>query len=512
MFIYTKKEVVTVEQKAIASGISQQRLMENAGSSVAKEIRNRFQVNGLKVVLLCGSGNNGGDGFVAARRLFQDGAQVAVVLTDCLPTGDAAVDAYNFAKGLDIPVYFAEQNFDICSKLILACDVVVDAIYGFGFHGKLNPSVARLTKLANMSKAYKVSVDLPSGTDCDTATCDENAICADLTVTFVAYKLCHLMHPALNNCGKVILADIGIPKDAYIAPTINVIDDTLVRSLIPERKADGHKGTFGTLHCVCGSYGMIGAAEFAARAAMKSGVGLVKMSVSDGVYKLLAARLPEPVYNVCTLQDQVQLDLTSVRPILKASSKADALLFGCGSGSDNIVVGLLQNLIDKVDIPMIIDADGINALAKNIDILRNAKCDIILTPHYGEMARLCGVSVGDVISNRFQYGQRIATEYGVTLVLKGAQTLVFAPDGQIYVNLTGNDGMATAGSGDMLAGIISSFVCQGVPSYEAALAGVFIHALCGDITASNMTAYSMTVSDMLNHLHLAFAKLIGGDD
>ena len=512
MLIYTKQETVTVEQKAMASGISQQRLMENAGSSVAKEIRNRFDVSGLKVTVLCGNGNNGGDGFVAARRLFQEGAEVAVILIGGEPTSDAACEAYRFVKGLEIPIYDGDKNFDVCSNLLLNCDVIIDGVYGFGFHGTLAPSVARLTKLANISSAFTVSIDLPSGTECDAAICAENAVKADLTVSFIAHKPCHVLYPALTNCGQVVIADIGVPKDAYTQPIMQVITEADVKAMLPNRQPDGHKGTFGTLHTVCGSYGMCGAAEFAAKAAMKSGVGLVKMSVSDSVYRILAARLPEPVYHICTEQGRDSLDVCDFRSILKEAQKADCILFGCGCGNSNVVGGLLQNIVDSVNVPIILDADGINALSKNIDILRNAKSDVVLTPHYGEMARLCGLSVAEVMCDRLGLGKKLADRYGVTLVLKGANTLIFSPDGRIYVNLTGNNGMATAGSGDMLAGIIAGLACQGVPSNEAAVAGVYLHALSGDITADHKTAFSMTVSDMLSNLHLAFAKLTRGDD
>jgi len=512
MLIYTKSETVLVEQKAMESGISQQRLMENAGSSVAKEIRNRFDCNGLKVTVLCGSGNNGGDGLVAARRLYQDGAEVSVILTDGFPKSNAAKENFQFVKGLEIPVYDGVSDFDLCSNLLLNCDVIVDAIYGFGFYGALSSSVARLTKHANISKAFTVSVDLPSGTDCDGAVCAENTIKADLTVTFISMKPCHLLYPAVKNCGQLKVVDIGVPKDAYTQPLIHSITEDFVKTLIPAREPDGHKGTFGTLHTVCGSYGMCGAAEFSAKAAMKSGAGLVRMSVSDSVYKILATRMAEPVYSICTQGGEDNLNLLSVRSVLKDIKKADCVLIGCGSGNTSTTYALIENIIENAQIPVVIDADGINALSQNIDILRNANCEIVLTPHYGEMARLLGLSVNELMADRIGLGKRFASEYGITLVLKGANTLVFSPDGRIYVNLNGNDGMATAGSGDMLAGIISGLVCQGALAFDGAVAGVYIHALCGDITAKHMTAYSMTVTDMLANLHSAFAILTHGDD
>lgn len=510
MLIYTKQQTVTVEQNAMNTSISQQRLMENAGSSVAKEVRNRFNAAGLKVTVLCGNGNNGGDGFVAARRLYQEGALVSVVLMCGQPISDASKEAYKFVQGLELPVYDCDSyNFD---GVLSDSDVIIDAVYGFGFHGQLPPSVSRVIRLANQSKAYKVSVDIPSGVECDSAICAEDAFVADLTVTFIAYKPCHILYPALNNCGQVILADIGVPKNAHIKPSLQVIDELQVKACLPPRTPDGHKGSFGILHTICGSYGMCGAAEFAARSAMRSGVGLVRMSVSDSVYKILATRMPEPVYHVCTQKGTDDLDIASVRDIIGQINKAQCILLGCGSGNNDVTYSLLDNVIESAKIPVVIDADGINALSRNIDILRKADCDVVLTPHYGEMARLCGITVAELMADRLGYGQRVADEFGVTVVLKGARTLVFSPDGQIYVNLNGNNGMATAGSGDMLAGIIAGLICQGTPADEAARAGVYIHALSGDITAEINTPYSMTVTDMIANLPKAFAKLILGDD
>ncbi len=511
MLIYTKKETVTVEQNAMTSGISQQRLMENAGSSVAREIRNRFELNGLRVTVLCGNGNNGGDGFVAARRLFQDGADVKLVMMSGAPVSEASETAYGYIQGIGLPVFNA-TDLDSCERLIADSDVVIDAIYGFGYHGELPETVSKITRIVNKSEAFVVSVDIPSGAECDGGICAEHSVKAQLTVTFVAHKPCHVLYPSVKNCGQIVLADIGIPKGAYITPTIQMVDEAWAKAILPRRAPDGFKGTFGTLSAVCGSYGMCGAAEFAAKSAMKSGVGLVKLSVSDSVYKILAARVPEAVYKVCTPDGQNDLDCFSVARVIKSIGSSDCLLFGCGCGDSDTTYQLLENIVGASKIPVVLDADGINALSRNIDILRSADCDVVLTPHYGEMARLCGITVPQLMTDRLGYGSRLADQYGVAVVMKGARTLIFLPDGRIFVNLNGNSGMGTAGSGDMLAGLISGLICQGAAVGDAAVAGVYIHAMCGDIAALEKTEYSMTVTDMIDSIHTAFAKLTCGDD
>ncbi len=507
MLIYSKQDTIQTEQAAMLAGISQQRLMENAGSSVAKAIRTRFNCESLKVVVLCGNGNNGGDGFVAARRLHQDGARVTVILTDGKPASDVSSDMLQYVVGMGLPIIDAQYETERSKSCILGADVVIDSMYGFGFRGQFNDTVSKIAAATNQSKAFVVSVDVPSGVVCDSGACAVNAIIADLTVTFIAHKLCHVIYPSANNCGEVLLADIGIPSDKYVKPSYNVIDKVVAQKLLPMRPIDGHKGTFGTVHAVCGSYGMCGAAEFAANAALKSGAGLVKMSVSDGVYRVLASRMPEAVYDVCTPIGQPNLDFSCARRILKTAKKSDSVLIGCGCGNNEDVFGILETVVCNVNCPVVIDADGINALSRNIDLLRNADCEIVLTPHYGEMARLCGVSIEQLMSDRLHYGSMIADTYGVVVVLKGARTLIFAPDGEIFVNLNCNDGMATAGSGDMLAGIIASLLAQGVSATDAAKAGVYIHGFCGDITAEKLSKRSMTVTDMLNNLHEAFSQL-----
>ncbi len=505
MIIYAKEQLVAVENAAMDGGISQQRLMENAGSTVAKVIRDNYGCQGIKVCVICGSGNNGGDGYVVARRLAKDGADVTVITFNGLPGSQAAREMYSFVAELGLPIVDANEDMERSFVAITDADVIVDAAYGFGFRGEMPTTLCELFDTVSKSRGSKIAIDIPSGIECDSGRIAAHTAHADITVTFIAHKICHMLYPSAAYCGKVILTDIGIPESCYLRSNIGKIGETYVKGVLPQRAEDGHKGTFGTVYTVCGSYGMCGAAAIAATAAMKSGCGLVKMAVSDEMYKILGVKLDEPVFDICS--DEKSLTADSAVKICMQAAKADSVLFGCGSGNTDDTQKLLQSVISAARCPVVIDADGINALARNIDILRNADCELVLTPHIGEMARLCGVTVEELMANRIGYGEYIAMNYGVTVVLKDANTLVFLPNGCIYVNTTGNSGMATAGSGDMLAGIIASLLTQGMPAVDAARAGVYIHALAGDITAEIISKRSMTVSDMLNNLSAAFLKL-----
>ncbi len=505
MIIYLKEQTIAVENAAMEGGISQQRLMENAGSAVAKVVRDNYGCQDVKVCVICGNGNNGGDGYVAARRLAKDGADVSVIIFNGLPNSQAAYSMYSFVAELGLPIIDANDDMEKCLVNIIDADVIVDAAYGFGFHGELPPVLAEIFDTVSKSRGARVAIDVPSGIECDSGIVAKHAVHADLTVTFISHKVCHVLYPSAAYCGNIILADIGIPDSCYLRSRIGIIGDEYVKGVLPSRPDDGHKGTFGTVYTVCGSYGMCGAAAIAATAAMRSGAGLVKMAVSKPMYTILGVKLNEPVFDICT--DEASLSAACAVRISMQVAKADSVLIGCGCGDTEDTQKLLQSVISAARCPVVIDADGINSLARNIDILRNADCELVLTPHLGEMARLCGITVEELMSNRIGYGEYIAMTYGVTVVMKDANTLVFSPDGCVYVNTAGNSGMATAGSGDMLAGIIASLLAQGVSAIEAARAGVYIHAVSGDITASKLGKRSMIAGDMLESLPAAFLKL-----
>lgn len=498
MIIYNSKQVLAVENNAIASGIAQDRLMENAGSAVAKAICDRYDAQKLKVTVLCGKGNNGGDGFVVARKLLQAGAKVIVVLAEGEIKSDCARSMFDYLSPLGIRVVQGEDISTVESAL-KASNLIVDAVYGIGFKGELKQNIRALFSMIEKCNAETVSIDVPSGVDCDTATADDFAVKADLTVTFFKKKLCHVLYPAYKNCGLTVLVDIGTPEDAYVQSSVGMMNDDYYKSIMPKRASDSHKGTFGTLGLVCGSYGMLGAAMIAAESAMKSGVGIVQMATSRSMYPILASRLVEPVYKIYNDSEAQGLCGDCANEIIADFDKCNALLIGCGLGRTTDAFDLVKTVLTSTDKPVIIDADGLNVLADNngIDLIRSKT---VLTPHCAEMARLCNTDVSHIKSDKLYYGSKLACEHDCTVVLKDASTLVFSPDGRVIAFTGGNDGMATAGSGDMLAGIIASFSAQGVDAFDAALLGVYIHSKCGEIASKDFSKRSMTATDMIKCL------------
>lgn len=508
MMIYDKEKTVATENNAMKCGISQDRLMENAGSTVARVMRDSIiDVHSKHVVVVCGRGNNGGDGFVVARKLYQDGANVEVILAQGKPKSDAADKMMQFASDMGVPIIDYEINPVECREIIESADVVVDALFGFGFHGEVSGVPAEIIDIINNSGTTVYSVDIPSGAVCDSGIVSKHTVKADTTVTFISYKVCHVLYPSADYCGKVVRTDIGIPQSCYVPFSFSTTEFDYIKSVVPKRKEDSHKGSYGKALFVCGSYGMTGAAEISLNAAMHSGLGLAYAAVSDKVYEILAAKLTEPVFRVFPqCNGRYDLSECDANRIGRLCEDMNAVLFGCGCGKGKAVGAILESILGAAKCPVVIDADGINALAANIDLLRNAVSEIVLTPHYGEMARLCNTTVDEIMNDRIRYGTQLATDYGVVLVLKGAHTLVFSPDGSVFANMNGNDGMATAGTGDMLAGIITSLLAQGVNTLDAARLGVFIHGLCGDITADEKSRYSMTVTDMLDSLYKVFLQ------
>ncbi len=498
MIIYNSKQVIAVENNARASGITQDRLMENAGSAVAKVIGDRYDAEKLKVTVFCGKGNNGGDGFVVARKLLQSGAKVIVVLAEGEIKSECAKGMFDFLLPLGIRVV---QGDDIATveSAVKASNLIVDAVYGIGFKGELKPKIRILFDLIKKYNVETVSIDAPSGVDCDTATADANAIKASLTVTFFQKKLCHVIYPAYKLCGETIVTDIGTPNDAFVQSSVGMMSDDYYKRVMPKRSPDSHKGSFGTLGLVCGSYGMIGAALIAAESAIKSGVGLVQIAASRSMYPIMASRLVVPVYKI--YDDSVTQSLCGdcAENIVADFEKCNAMLIGCGCGRTADTFKLVKGVLEGTEKAVVIDADGLNVLADNdgLDLIRS---NTILTPHCAEMARLCKADISQIKSDKLYYGSKLATEHGCTVVLKDASTLVFLPDGRVIVFTGGNDGMATAGSGDMLAGIIASFAAQGVDTYDAALLGVHIHSKCGLIAAKKLSKRSMTATDMVNCL------------
>lgn len=478
MKVLLSSQIKTAEDNAVKNGIfSYVQLMKKAGDSATNEILSRYNVIGKKVCIMCGSGNNGGDGLVIAANLKNRGADVCLLLPLGFPNTETAL---YFKDGVnDIPVY---RDFDG------EYDIVVDALFGIGFNRLLSAEIEELIKKINGYSCVKIAVDIPSGVFCDGGEV-KTAFCADLTLSFTSYKLCQLLPQTSKFCGKTVVLDIGLSTDEYAYLTID-------KPTTVKRPKLAHKGTFGTALLICGSYGMCGAQILAARAALRSGVGILKSIVCDKNYTAFTASVPEAVTVPVETAVNGAPDVYD-RTIYSALSNADAILIGCGLGRTQQAKQLVLRTLEQARVPIVIDADGINALQGSIDIIRKINAPAIITPHPAEMARLCDTTTEDIELNRVRYAKKFAVENDCFIVLKGTNTIVATPNGRIFFNTTGNDGLATGGSGDVLSGMIVSRLAQGYDPITAILNSVWIHGAVADDLARTMPTRAILPSDII---------------
>ncbi|MFV0399378.1 MAG: NAD(P)H-hydrate dehydratase [Oscillospiraceae bacterium] len=507
MMVVTSAQMKEIEAASLEYDLTYSRLMENAGSAAAAFIRRTFELEGLNCMVFCGKGNNGGDGFVVARKLYENGANVVVTLVEGTPAGEAPQQMLDMVNELQIPVLSLEEHYDRIASYLEHADILVDAIYGTGFHGRLLSLPAQAARLINGAIAAVIALDLPSGTEADTGHFDPDAVEADFTVALQLHKPVHIFPSSLALCGRVELVDIGIPPEVYsgVQSRFVPVDDRLVWSAIPQRDPESHKGTYGTLLSIAGSLHYRGAAVLSTEAALRTGAGLCCLASIEPVCAAGALRNPEAILLPLPDDGRGCIDADAARPLLAPwLSRSSAVLFGCGLGQPESALALLEHLLATCRVPMVIDADGLNALVENPQLLNTAAAPLVLTPHPGEMARLCSLSVAEVQKDRYAVALSFARTYNVTLVLKGHETVVASPDGILYLNATGNPGLARGGSGDLLAGMIASLLAQGVEPAMAAVCGVWLHGSAADRCAARRSQYNMLPSDILEDLGQLF--------
>lgn len=448
-------------------------LMLNAASALVCEAEKLIEYDkSKKILILCGKGNNGGDGIAALDILIKKGYTVECVAVFGKNFSGAALTAYeNCDKRLVFD--YSDEIF----RSVKDSDLIIDCIFGTGFNGVLKSETAKLISTINLSHAKKISCDVPSGCSCDDGKVFTVAVKADVTVTFAAYKPCFFLYPACDYCGQVIVSDINLPNKSidFQNPQITLIKDSLIRKLIKSRPENSHKGTFGKVQLVCGSKMMTGAAVLAAKGALRSGVGLVYIESGSYVRKRLQTQLSEPVY---------------VKK--KRKTKAGAYVIGCGLGKRS---KRLKKLI-KQEKSMVVDADALSYLAKHPRIIKKKHCEIILTPHPLELARLCNTTVDIVESDRIKAALVSASDFNSTVVLKGHYTIIATPNGEVYINTTGNSGLAKGGSGDVLSGLIGSLLAQGYSTKESAILGVYLHGKAADNLKIKISEAGMLPSDI----------------
>ena len=510
MKILTAKQIRELDRLSTEQyGIPSILLMENAGMRVVEALEERFEeLEDLAIGIICGKGNNGGDGFVVARQLIQKGIYPFVFLLG--PEEDVAGDAktnLDILKAIGFPptIISSEDDWDEEKLELIDVDIIVDAIFGTG----LTKPVAGLHRAVinslrnDFPAAEIISIDLPSGLPADSGHPIGPAVEADATVTFTALKPCLVLSPNHECAGDVILADIGNPEELLDSPDfqMELIVPEEFEAAREERSSESNKGDYGKILVIGGSTGKSGAAAMAGQSALRSGGGLVTVAVPESVLPIVAASMPELMTAV--------LPNTTAEVLALLEGKS-VLAIGPGLGTDNLVQEMIRSVVSSARIPTVVDADGLNAFSGQCEALRgDDNHEVIVTPHPGEMARLIGKDIPFVTSNRVDVARDFAIANNVHVVLKGFRTVIAASDGAVYINITGNPGMATGGTGDILTGMIAGIIGQEhLGSFiERLCLAVYLHGLAGDLAAEELGEESMTATDILRFLPAAWKQL-----
>jgi NAD(P)H-hydrate epimerase len=495
----TAAEMRAVDAAAATHGMPSSVLMENAGQALARLALALASPRG-RFVVLCGLGNNGGDGLVAARVLQALGRGVHVELVG--PRTALQGEPDRNAKALESSGVRLEPVPDTLS--IGAGDVVIDALLGTGLsrapEGPYAKAIGRLSGW-RAAGAKVLAADVPSGLESDSGAALAPCVTADATAAFGFLKVGQTLEPGASLCGRLELVDIGIPSRASEVlrePAVYLLEEADVRARLPKRQPDSHKGTYGHLLIVAGSKGKTGAAALAGLAALRGGAGLVTVATRPEALGAVMRHAPELMG--LELASDGPLGLADLNDLLEAADDKSAVVLGPGIPRGEETGKLLGALLEELEIPCVLDADGLNALAGHLGVLERAKGDLLLTPHPGEMARLLGLSTSDVQRDRLGMARRLAQEFQVVVALKGARTAIAREDGTVFINPTGNPGMATGGTGDVLSGLCGALFAQGLSSEDSAVTGCFAHGLAGDLAAERRGQLGLVASDLLDGL------------
>lgn len=512
MKLVTAAQMRDLDSETINSrGIPGLEMMENAGRGIAERIlsHNITDPSDTRVVIFCGKGNNGGDGFVVGRHLHEHGADVQIYhLGSPDDLSDDAKANHDRAREAGVSVTQLDDLDSLPDEL--ECDLIIDAIFGTGFSGSPRGLAGELIEYINHQDSEIIAVDMPSGLNADTGAHEGAVVHADFTYTLSRPKFGLYLSPGRELSGTTDTVPIGMPDDVEekFDLKIDLITPEHVSAILPERQANAHKGMFGKLLLIAGSTGLTGAAAMAGQSAVRSGAGLIKIACPETVLPILASKMTEvmqvPLPDVAK---KGQLALRALGQIRELIQEHDAVIIGPGIGRHRETFELVRRLVAKLDKPAIIDADGLNALAGHLDIIRNCEAPLVLTPHPGEFKRLTGKSVPDTYMETAEMAMDTAKDLGVVLDLKGSPSTVAGPDGECYLNQTGNEGMATGGSGDVLSGIIGSFLGQGMGALDATVAAVFVHGYAGDLASEAYTSRAMIPTDMVSMLPKVFSLL-----
>jgi len=507
MMVVTAEKMREMDGRAIEQmGIPGVVLMENAGKGASEKILSYFpEIVEEDVAIICGPGNNGGDGFVVARHLANFGCDVTCcLLADPKKLKGDALTNFRIAKNMGIEIFELTSEAGLSDLLDMLDDayLVVDAIFGTGLEREVAGIHLAAIDSVNRSGAYVVSLDVPSGLHSDSGRPLGIAVEADLTATFALPKVGLLIYPGVDYTGELEVVDIGMPQRVYDEVEVDtfLIERWQVAELFPPRLENTHKGDYGHLLIIAGSTGFTGAAAMTSECAARVGTGLVTLGIPASLNPILENKLLEVMTLPLPETGYGSISSEAFEAIKDASGRKTAIAIGPGLGLEPSTQQLVRDVITNIGLPMVIDADGLNALAAQPEILLRRQFPTILTPHPGEMARLIGSDTEKVKSDRIGAAREFARQYGCYLVLKGARSIVATPEGHVYINPTGNPGMASGGTGDLLTGMVAGFLAQDMNPLEAAVASVYIHGACGDAAALEYGERGLLARDMMGEL------------
>jgi hydroxyethylthiazole kinase-like uncharacterized protein yjeF len=491
-----------LDQSAINQfGVKEELLMENAGGAAYFVLHGESGIKGRPVLVFCGLGNNGGDGFVVARKIHSNGGEVSVfILGDPTKFKGAAKTNLDIVTRMPIDVRRVE-SVKVIESDVYHCDVLVDAIFGTGLTREVGGLYREVVDLINRSGKTVLSLDIPSGVHGDTGQVMGAAVRADYTVTFGLPKLGNMLYPGCDLCGRLFVSHISFPPTLYDADAIKIeINRPLT---LPPRGKSVHKGDLGDVLFIAGASNYFGAPYFSALSFLKAGGGYSRLAAPRSMTPFIANKGSEIVF-VPQKEDKAgAIALENKNDLLELSQRVDMVVLGPGLSLENEAQQIVRELAAELDKPLLIDGDGITALCRDLKIIERRRAETILTPHLGEMSRITGVAVQEITRNKIEILQRTAEQLGTMIVLKGAHSLIGYPDKRVYINMSGNPGMATAGSGDVLTGTIAAMFGLGLGLEEAVRMGVLIHGFSGDLAAEEKGEDGITAQDILEYLPLA---------
>lgn len=505
--VVTAKEMAaldayTIEQLQIPGVV----LMENAGRGIAEMALHLLKKAAGKIVhIYCGQGNNGGDGYVVARHLLNHNVGVHTFILAQFEkiSGDALINL-KAVQNMGHAPEFIESLPDLDEKP----DLIIDAMLGTGVKGALRGLYADVVEYINKQQAPVLAVDIPTGVNADTGQVDGPAIQATVTATMALPKRGLLFSPGREHVGRLKIVDISMPpqvvKDQH--PRVFHVDREYISSILPRRSPDAFKNRVGMIHVVAGSKGFTGAAVLTSKATLRAGAGLCYLSVPDSLYNIIDGQCAEVITHPVPDEQAGHFVSNYFATLQKEVGDKSALVLGPGLGTAKETVQLVHAILSNFEIPLVLDADGLNACAENTELFAQYGGDLVITPHPGELGRLTDLSTRKIVTNRVDIARQYAQEWQCTLVLKGGPTVTAFADGRVFINSTGNAGMATAGSGDVLSGFIGGLIGQEMHTLEAAVAAVFLHGLAGDI-AFRQLSNGLMAGDILDSMPAAFLSL-----